>query len=582
MAVSGPSLAILSPQNDFQVPPITTAPPVASQLSPAAQPPVAEQPEVAAAIVTTQNQVFLQPVQVTGRASDQGMPEPVEVDSVTVQVDGGPPMKARLQHVAAGNSQTVVDFALTVVIPHIEGAHTITATATDDNDLTATQSVRVFVGPPFQIAPAAALAELIPPVSNPHLTPSLVSRWTLEIQQHLAPLAALLAEYGLVLAGPSMVLDQDTHVLRVGLWLGDPAFPAVPAGTSGAPLPNLSDTQAAACFAVTPPVLVPGTAAYAVSIPATTLQSLLNAAAPTISAAAARHNLTLDTFIVTTTPPDIATTAMSGSIPGGVPVVLTFTETLGTEALPSGQSVPTILRSQGQSSVGNIFDQIAAVLCPVLFAYLAYATIDIGSDVGGDANKVTGIVGPLVAQIPHAIPFRNTDISSSDPLKFDFPVLDMSWSSFVATDAGITGTGVLSIGSRQQSDVSLGIQGATGINGTAADFAEGYAERYVFTLQNLDPDSFTWTLSGDAQAPGTIVAGPFTQTGDFTVPIRLPEVVELQTYQFTLSVDATETCGTDPTKTLTAAWSSPITVRVEPSPLPWPGEPGSQPSAESR
>jgi hypothetical protein len=34
----------------------------------------------------------------------------------------------------------------------------------------------------------------------------------------------------------------------------------------------------------------------------------------------------------------------------------------------------------------------------------------------------------------------------------------MSWTSFVATDARITGTGMLSVDDRQQSDVSLSVQ----------------------------------------------------------------------------------------------------------------------------
>jgi hypothetical protein len=549
MAVSGPKLAILSPQNNFEVPPITTAPPAATQ------PSGAERPEVADTIVTTQNQnrVGLQPVQVTGRVSDQGMPEPVEVDSVTVQVDDGPLMKAGLKHVPVGSSQTVVDFDLSVAIPDIEGPHAITVIATDDNDLRATETVMVFVGPPFQIAPAAALAELIWPAPSTQLTPSLVSRWTLLIQQHLAPLAALLAKYGLILAGPRMVLDQDTNVLRIGLWLGDLAFPAVPAAASGPPLPNLSDTQAAVCFAVTPNVLVPGSGAFAVSIPTTTLHNLLDAAWPTIVTVAARHDLTLETFNVTTTPPNIVSTTMSGWLPADTPVGVSFTETLGTEVRAPGSRVPTILHSQGSSSVGSIFEWIVGAICPIIGGLLTYASIDLGSAVAGDANKVTGIVAPLVAQIPYSIPFHNTDISASNALKC-FPVLDVSWTSFVATDTEITGTGVLSIENRQQSDVSLSIQGPT--KGPITPGA--HQLEYTWVLANLDPDSITWTLTGDGQAQGVIVTGPFTQSGTFMVPF--PDLTVGKTYQFTLSVSASETCGNNPANVppLTAAWSSPI------------------------
>jgi hypothetical protein len=81
-------------------------------------------------------------------------------------------------------------------------------------------------------------------------------------------------------------------------------------------------------------------------------------------------------------------------------------------------------------------------------------------------------------------------------------------------------------------------------------------------LESLDPDSFTWMLSGAAQAQGAIAASPFTQSGVFTVPISLSNVTAGTTYEFTLSVSASEACGNDPADVLTAAWSTSIALEV--------------------
>lgn len=60
---------------------------------------------------------------------------------------------------------------------------------------------------------------------------------------------------------------------------------------------------------------------------------------------------------------------------------------------------------------------------------------------GPAVGKVTGIVQPLLAAIPYEVPFRNTDISASSPLDADFPVLDLNWTFFGATDAGLSALG---------------------------------------------------------------------------------------------------------------------------------------------
>jgi uncharacterized membrane protein len=54
--------------------------------------------------------------------------------------------------------------------------------------------------------------------------------------------------------------------------------------------------------------------------------------------------------------------------------------------------------------------------------------------------------------------------------------------------------------------------------------------------------------------------------GDFGVEFPLPRNVNPGTYPFTLAVNATETCGTDPSKVLTASGSMAVRVEVKKNP----------------
>ena len=72
------------------------------------------------------------------------------IDSVTVQVDGGPPTRATLQRLRAP-SQTLVAFSAAVGVTGVEGAHVITVVATNDSGLHATRAVTVYLGPSLAI-----------------------------------------------------------------------------------------------------------------------------------------------------------------------------------------------------------------------------------------------------------------------------------------------------------------------------------------------------------------------------------------------------------------------------------------------
>jgi hypothetical protein len=612
MALSGPSLVILSPQNDFEVPPITTKlgvgaqrpagpqPPVAVQRPAGAQPPpVAGAPPVAAqAVVVPPPPVAgLQPVLVTGQATDGG-PVPVQIDLITVQVDDGPLIQA--ERTAVPGPTLPVDFSATVTIPDTLGPHVITVTATDDNNLTATATVTVWVGPAFAIAPASVLVELyVDELSLLQMTQTaqaeLFSKWVGEVQQHLTSMQTLAAKYGLNVAGPAITLDesQSPAVLRIGLWITDHLFGAVPASPGqGLPLPTLSEAQAALCFAVTPQVLAGGylerdtLAEAAVWLPTTTLQTLADAAAPMIVAAGARHNITVNTLTVSTSPPNTVTmTADCTFTLDGQPGTIGVTETLGTTSVswetgdpnvPTELAVPVVTKTTPFSStdlVDDILDVLGALFSPLglvfasVFAYNNIAAIVASGDA---ATKVSGILGPLLSRLPYAIPFSNTFISSadpSDPNPTPFPVLVLNWTSVGVTDAGVVGGAVPKLGNRTQEYTAVTVQGQTEITVTSVALAEQYPLTFFWALENLDPDSFTWTLSHELGAEsGSIVAGPFTEAGAFEVTIDVPRDAALPLFRPYLRVTASETCGSDPSNVLTGAWSTEISVVLKTDP----------------
>lgn len=602
--ILGPTLIIFQPQNGFEVPPIDAKPPVAVQPAAGAQPPpVAGAPPAAAQAVTvtppvtTQGVNRLQPVLVTGQATGQGVFGPVQINLVTVQVDDGPLIDAELT--AVPGPSLPVDFSATVVIPDSPGPHAITVTATQDGGLHATATVTVWVGPAFAIAPASVLVELY--VDKPSLLQmtqadqaELFSKWAGEAQQHLTSMQALAAKYGLNVAGPAITLDESRSpaTLRIGLWITDYPFGAVPASPGqGLPLPTLSQAQAALCFAATPQVLAGGYPVglgptSAVWLPTTTLQTLVNAAGPMIVAAGARHGITVNTLTVSTSPPDTVTVTADCTFTlddqGGT---IGVTETLGTTTVswetgdpnvPTGLTVPVVTKTAPFSStdlVDDILEIIGTLFSPlglVFASVFAYNNVTAIVAAGDAAGKASGIIGPLLSSLPYAIPFPNTFLTSADPTDKNptpFPVLVLDWKSVGVTDAGIAGGAVASFGNRTQEYAGVTVQGQTEITVTSEAFAEQYPLTFFWALENLDPDSFTWTLSHDLFAEsGNIVAGPFTQAGAFEVTIDVPRQADLTLFRPDLRVTASEACGSDPSNVLTGAWSTEISVVLKTGP----------------
>jgi hypothetical protein len=102
---------------------------------------------------------------------------------------------------------------------------------------------------------------------------------------------------------------------------------------------------------------------------------------------------------------------------------------------------------------------------------------------------------------------------------------------------------------------------------------------YTIQLTNLAPDASTltwhlWSSIDDQTRTRTLTLGAFAQSADLPVDFRLPVHQSPGTYRYRLSVGATETCGTDSRKQLTATASKDINVKLPPQHTPPIGPPG--------
>ena len=115
----------------------------------------------------------------------------------------------------------------------------------------------------------------------------------------------------------------------------------------------------------------------------------------------------------------------------------------------------------------------------------------------------------------------------------------------------------------------MSINGAGYIEGIQSELAGGAASRYSISLTDLapDPGQFTWQVTGAGTDTGPVAAGPLGLGGTADVDFPLPLHVVPGDYVFVLTVNAVETCGTDPTQTLTGTTSRPVRVKVKKDPV---------------
>lgn len=449
--------------------------------------------------------------------------------------------------------------------------HTVTVTATNDGNVSVVQTVAVFTGPVFEVDAPSVLVDIVVPSpvdirSDPF--PSLIGQF----QRQLGNISASLASVGKVLAGPNLFLDTTSStipVLRIGLWIEDPTFPVLPPSGPFS-LPLLSDQAASAGFNTVPllPVPTQNPFSFAISIPVTTLQKLLDALAPALKAAASQQGASLDSLTVQISSPGSVTTSFTGSGTLGISFSVSVTEALGTTFLGDAQppqNVPAAVGSSPSASVGGIPDWFIFFPASAVTLFAAFA-VELGQQV---ADQVTGLVQPLVAGIPSRIPFSNKMFPSFPFLPVpDFPLFVPNWRSFGVDNFGILGTGTASIEPRNQTMVDMRVTGVSHIRGYQEDLAGGAGQTYGFALINIspDPDKFNWQVSGTGSTGGSIDRNPFDQGGNISVVFPLPLTVKPGTFPFTLAVSATETCGSDTSKTLTASTSMDIQVEVLPNP----------------
>jgi hypothetical protein len=523
-----------------------------------------------------------QPFLVTGQASDVGGAEPHLIDSVTVQLAGGPVIQATLTRIP-NNKLTIVAFQAALTITGGGDPRVITVTATNDLGVSVRKTVTVFTGVHFDVAPPAFQIELAPAPIDPAdpKNQATVNLLVSQIQQQLGPLSSLLASSGQTLAGPNLVLATNARgvpVLRLGLWVVGSTFPLLPPNPPNFPLPVLSDAAAAAGFKTLPFLPVPTPTGeqllgFGAFIPTTTLQAIVNALFPSLAAAAAQNSVSLSSVTVTCVSPASVITSFVGQ--AGFPsatVTGTITEFLaslpvnGTNPL---QFIPAVV-SSSHTSGSNVFDQVlAGFLSPLFFFEALFITLATPAGVAAAAGQVSSIATSLVNSIPSNIPFRNT-ISPALP---DFPVVVLDWGPrFGATNSGIIGLGTLTIQARTQAMVSLALAGPIAITGFQVDLAGGVDQTYSVAFPNLIPDSdkFTWAVSGSGSDNGSITANPLSQRGAFVATFPLPFTVKPGRFPFKLTVNATETSGTNAANTLTAKTSMKVTLNVLKNPKPLP------------
>lgn len=497
----------------------------------------------------TANVLFL----VTGTATgNPGGPEPDMVASVTVQIDGGTPGQAALSF-SLGKTFGSVKFSTWAVIPGGVGPHTITAIARTDQNRTATDSVTVFIGPAFTATPPAVLMDLLLPIPvDP--TSAEVVHLVGEVQGVLSTIAGKLSAIGKVLAGPNLIVSQNAaglDILRIGLWIVDPTTPVVQPVPPYS-LPILSPESAQLSFGLVPILNVTPlegiSIGFAVSVPTSTLQTIVDATFPSLQASANSSGAVLYSATVVTQPPNMVTVSISGQHE-----LVTFTtsiiETIDARPLPapnSQQKVPTVI-ARNNSTGGSVWEWIVGILNPFFGIDLA-ATL---FKVADNTSKDSGLMATLISAVPSRIPFPNDAFSLPLP---PFPVWLPNWVEFDVDNNGIFGKGLASLGARDNTTASATVSGVGSITGLAIDLSAGFTEPYSFQLTDILPDggNVTWTVTGkNTYETGADSVGFLESSGSFLAFFRLPASSSPGEYPFVVTVSAIETCATDPTQKLT-------------------------------
>ena len=294
-------------------------------------------------------------------------------------------MKATLKHIP--NKQEVdVTFSATVQIAGSGDPHTLRVTVQSDAGVPVTKTVTVTAGPRLQ-APAV-LIDLAPVTAFDPSSP-MVQTLLGNIAKELSntPLLRDLANTNKMVVGPSaMQLTEPRPLLRLGLWILDANFPAneLIKATKDFPMPQLTAAVAQESFGLAPllnappPSEVPPASlplmGFALSVPVTTLQTLLDAMMPDLVAQAASSDVTLETGRIQVDSAGSVTTTFTGQLPASIGITANLTEKLGTaQRAGTQQSMPLVVSSSHSVSVGDELDWFIGTFVPIVGLVLVTA-----------------------------------------------------------------------------------------------------------------------------------------------------------------------------------------------------------------
>jgi hypothetical protein len=204
---------------------------------------------------------------VTGLVTAPGMPEPVTIYSVSVQVDAQPAVKATLKHLPDPDLVEVT-FSATVQITGGQDPHTVTVSVASDAGAPVSGTVTVTAG--LRLVAPAVLIDVATDLVTPGVgTINLQSQLSMVARKIAAlPQMADVQSGNKMVVGPMMlqmpaglrrdvagdVVAPPNVLLRLGLWILDLDFPAqeLIQPTSDFPLPQLTPEAAAGCFGLAP------------------------------------------------------------------------------------------------------------------------------------------------------------------------------------------------------------------------------------------------------------------------------------------------------------------------------------------
>ena len=529
--------------------------------------------------------VGLTPFTVTGLVTAPGMPEPVGINSVRVQVDAQPPVQAILKHIV-NHHLVEVTFSATVQIAGGQDPHTVTVIVESDAGVPVRKTVAVTAG--LRLAPPALLIDLAT-ITNIPVNSHAVQHMLSVVAKQIAKFSVVndLSNLNRIVVGPNAIaVSEPRPMLRIGVWILDGDFPNLelqPPSSPDFPLPRLTDDAAAGSFALTPLLSPPPPGGvppadnplfgFAMSAPTSTLQLILDAMFSRIAAKAADHHFTVERAVIKTDSAGAVTTTLSGSLPLDVGMTASLTENLGVVQVPNTlQMMPAVVSNSHSSSVGDLLDWFIGTLVPAIGLILVgeFAAADYG--VGVASGKANGIIGSYLGSLPCILPFRNSSLPSKtdfpnlpfDPqAKYSFPMAVLNFESFTTDGTGIVGTGTVGIGPRDQSMVGVHLGGPT----YYPNYSFGIESIYAVGLSFLEPDSdrMTWRVTGSKDT-NEFSTNSFWQVGSFAGEFPIPFKAPPGKYHFILSVNGTETCGTDPTKMLTGSASLAVTTNVTKNP----------------